>query len=56
MFPFHLDPLTGSATMYGVECGENLLFPEGDCDGSWRLKDLELEAKKWIEEFWAELR
>ena len=54
IFPFYLDPLTGTATLYAAECGENLLFPEGDCEGSWRLQDLVPEAEKWTEEFWAE--
>src|SRR5690348_12688270 len=26
LFPFHLDPLTASATLYPIECGDNLLF------------------------------
>ena len=55
MFPFHLEPLTGSATLIASECGDYLLFPEGDCQGSWRLADLSTQAQKWIEEFWAEI-
>jgi Fe-S-cluster containining protein len=52
MFPFYLDPLTGTATLYAAECGDYLLFPDNDSGGSWRLADLEEEAHEWIVEFW----
>ena len=55
MFPFYLDPLTGTATLYVAECGDNLLFPEGDGGDGWRLIDLEKDAHEWLVEFWNDI-
>ena len=54
LFPFHLDPLTGNATMYGVECGDHLLFPDNDDQQGWCLGDMEDDARDWLAEFWNE--
>ncbi len=54
LFPFHVDPLTGDATLYSPGCGENLLFPPHDEEG-WRLADLREEVRRWVGELRDEL-
>jgi uncharacterized protein len=54
LFPFYVDPLTGHATLYSAECGDNLLFPPTDSEDGWRLTDLEEEVRQWMVEFWDE--
>jgi|SRR5229473_5182429 Fe-S-cluster containining protein len=54
LFPFYLDPLTGHATLYAVECGDNASFPDTDSEDGWRLIDLEEEARRWLAKFWDE--
>jgi uncharacterized protein len=55
IYPFYVDPLTGAATLYPSECGDNLLFPSGDAEGGWRLMDFEADVRQWMVEFWDEV-
>ncbi|MET0645731.1 MAG: YkgJ family cysteine cluster protein [Pyrinomonadaceae bacterium] len=54
LFPFHVDPLTGDASLYPTGCGENLLFPAQDEEG-WRLSDLREDVRRWVGELRDEL-
>jgi len=56
LFPFYVDPFTGNATLYSTECGENMIFPPADSEEGWRLIDLEEEVRRWMIEFWDEVR
>lgn len=52
IFPFYADPLTGQATLYSAECGDNLLFPNPDSADGWCLIDIEEDIRQWIVELW----
>jgi uncharacterized protein len=52
LYPFHVDPFDGSATLYSSECGDNLLFPSLDSESAWRLMDFEEDVHQWVAEFW----
>jgi Fe-S-cluster containining protein len=54
LFPFYVDPLTGDATLYSSECGDNLLFPHPDSKEGWRLIEVEEDVRRWMVELWAE--
>lgn len=56
LYPFYLDPLTGYASLYPSECGENLSFPPSELEGGWRLSDFEEDVRQWMVEFWDEGR
>jgi Fe-S-cluster containining protein len=52
LFPFYVDPLTGNATLYSSECGDNLLFPPARAEEGWRLIDLKEDVGQWVSELW----
>jgi Fe-S-cluster containining protein len=54
LFPFHVDPLTGNATLYSTECEDNLLFPSTSEEG-WSLIDLKEDVCQWVSEMWDEV-
>jgi Fe-S-cluster containining protein len=54
IFPFSIDPLTGDATLYPSQCGDNLLFPPVNSEDGWQLMDFEEDARQWMEELWNE--
>jgi Fe-S-cluster containining protein len=56
LFPFHVDPFTGDATLYPVECDDNMIFPPANSDQGWRLIDLEDDVRRWLAELRDEIR
>jgi Fe-S-cluster containining protein len=52
LFPFYPEPLSGTATLLPVQCGDNLVFEDGPT--SWSLADYEGEIRLWLAALWSE--
>ena len=54
IFPFYTEPLTGTAALLPVQCGDNLHFLEPASLQGWRLMDFEQDIREWLIELWSE--